>query len=236
MDMAQPRIHLSAFFAAAMGASFMLASSAFAAAPASGVTQSANSPDVAGPALGAAVPKVDAAELKAISRKLDSITTLKADFTQIDAQGTAHGTFYLARPGGLRFQYDPPRHLLVVSNDHMVVVQEHKGTAGYNARVQDTPLRFLLKPELDLTRDANIVDVHEDEHTVYLTAVETKGYGQGQVTFMFSKPDLMLRSWVVMDPTGNQTSVTLSNVETGMTLSKSLFKLPRPPQAIGPPR
>lgn len=235
--MRKPRLLFATLFVAAMGAAVMPGSSALAAAPASGTTQAANPLASTGPAPGAAVPKVDAAELKAISRKLNSIATLKADFTQVDARGTAHGTFYLARPGGLRFQYDPPRRLLVVSNDHMVVVQEHKGTAGYNALVKDTPLRFLLKPKLDLARDANIVDVHEDAHTVYVTAVETKGYGQGEVTFMFSKPDLMLQSWVVMDPTGAETSVTLNHVQTGVALSKTLFELPKGPGlGIGPPR
>ncbi len=51
----------------------------------------------------AAVPAVDSRDLAAVSAKLNSITTLKANFTQTDAQGTVTGRFYLSRPGGLRF-------------------------------------------------------------------------------------------------------------------------------------
>jgi len=187
-------------------------------------------------ATAAAVPLADRADLDAVSARLNATKTLKANFTQIDQQGTAQGKFYLSRPGGLRFEYDPPRKLLVVADDHMVVVQEFAGTAGYNARVQDTPLRILLKPNVDLAKDADVTDVHREGNQLYVTAVQTKGYGQGQVTFVFAEPSLDLERWVVTDPVGAQTLVTLSDVKLNQPLDKSLFELPRVTSGIGPPR
>jgi len=174
----------------------------------------------------AAVPAADAAELSAISAKLNSIKTLKANFTEIDPQGTATGRFYLSRPGGVRFEYDPPRQVLVIANDRVVSVQDRKGVNPYRVGVSDTPIKILLKPNIDLSRDATIKDLHHANGKLYMTAVQTKGYGQGQVTFIFSEPKLELERWIATDPSGAQTMVTLSDVEQGVALNQSLFKLP----------
>jgi outer membrane lipoprotein-sorting protein len=211
----------------------LLALLAFAA---TGPAIAAASPSASAAAPSAAVPPADAADLDAVSTKLNATKTLQARFTQVDSQGTATGQFYLARPGGLRFEYNPPRHLLVVANNRLVVVQEIKGTAGYDARIEDTPLRLLLKPDVDLAKDADIADVHRDGRRLYVTAVQTKGYGQGQVTFVFDEPSLQLERWVITDPTGAQTMVTLSDLKVNAPLSASLFELPQVQMPVGPPR
>jgi outer membrane lipoprotein-sorting protein len=209
----------------------------FAACAADAAVQPAS--DAAGVAVPApAVPVGNPADLAAVSGKLNEITTLKANFSQTDAKGAASGRFYLSRPGGVRFEYDPPRKLLIVANDRTVAMQDRKGTTPYRARVDETPLRLLLQPNVDLSRDATISDVHRDGGLLYVTAVQAKGYGQGQVTFMFAEPSLRLERWVATDPTGAQTVVTLNDVEEGAALDKSLFVLPvgDNPNGFGPAR
>ncbi len=171
-------------------------------------------------------PAADASQLARLSAKLNSITTLKANFTEVDPQGTATGRFYLSRPGGVRFEYDPPRQVLVIANDRVVSVQDRKGVNPYRVGVSQTPLKLLLKPSIDLSRDAQITDIHRANGKLYMTAMQTKGYGQGEVTFIFSEPSLQLERWIATDPTGAQTMVTLNSVQSGAPLDKSLFKLP----------
>lgn len=189
-------------------------------------------------AAAAAVPAVDETELTLLSSKLNSITTLEAKFTEIDPQGTATGRFYLSRPGGVRFEYDPPRKVLVIANDRVVSVQDRKTGNPYRVGVSETPLKLLLKQNIDLKRDADIRDIHREDGMLYMTAAQTKGYGQGQVTFVFSEPDLQLKRWIATDPTGAQTMVTLDTVEQGVALNKSLFVLPDidPNTGFGPIR
>ncbi|MFZ1988371.1 MAG: outer-membrane lipoprotein carrier protein LolA [Alphaproteobacteria bacterium] len=174
----------------------------------------------------AAVPSVDEAELTLLSSKLNTLTTLEAKFTEIDPQGTATGRFYLSRPGGVRFEYDPPRKVLVIANDRVVSVQDRKTGNPYRVGVSETPLKLLLKQDIDLKRDADIRDIHHEDGMLYMTAAQTKGYGQGQVTFVFSEPNLQLQRWIATDPTGAQTMVTLNTVQQGVVLDKSLFVLP----------
>jgi outer membrane lipoprotein-sorting protein len=178
-------------------------------------------------ALHAAVtPPVDAAQLALLSAKLNAVRTLEAKFTEIDPQGTASGRFYLSRPGGIRFEYDPPRKVLVIANDRVVSIQDRASGNPYRVGVSDTPLKLLLKPNIDLSHDANVRDLHREGGLLYMTASQDKGYGQGQVTFMFAEPALQLVRWIATDPTGAQTMVSLNSVQQGVVLDKSLFDLP----------
>jgi outer membrane lipoprotein-sorting protein len=184
----------------------------------------------------AAVPAVVSRDLAAVNDKLNSIKTLKATFTQTDAQGTVTGHFYLSRPGGLRFEYDPPRKLLVVANNSTVMVQENPKVAGYRVGIDQTPLRLLLKPNVDLARDAHITDVHRESGMLLISAVQTEGYAQGAVTFAFAEPSLDLRSWIVTDAMGAKTAVVLDQQVSDVALDKSMFALPRIETGVGPPR
>ena len=54
----------------------------------------------------AALSQEDKDDLARISAYLNSITTLTGKFTQVSSNGSyAEGTFYLKKPGRLRFEY-----------------------------------------------------------------------------------------------------------------------------------
>jgi outer membrane lipoprotein-sorting protein len=138
----------------------------------------------------------------------------------------------------VRFEYDPPRKVLVIANDRVVSIQDRAGVNPYRVGVSDTPLKLLLKPNIDLSRDATVRDLHHEGGMVYMTASQDKGYGQGQVTFVFAEPALQLVRWIATDPTGAQTTVSLNSVQQGIVLDKSLFDLPaiKTGTGIGPVR
>ena len=59
----------------------------------------------------------DTAELQKIAAYLDGIHTMTARFAQATASGgAATGEVWLARPGKMRFQYDPPNQLLLLAD------------------------------------------------------------------------------------------------------------------------
>lgn len=176
------------------------------------------------PAISEEVYKADA--IARVSAALNAITTLKAEFTQVDQKGVTNGRFYLERPGHLRFEYDPPAKTLVIADGSRVTVRDLKMKTDYRAKIGETPLRLLLKPNVDLSKDAQITDVSHDGDQLAITAMETKGYGQGQITFIFKDPGLDLLRWIVIDPTGAQTTVTLHDLEKGLQLADNLFELP----------
>jgi outer membrane lipoprotein-sorting protein len=64
------------------------------------------------------------ADLARVSTYLNSIRTMTGGFTQIDPNGDVdQGTFAMAKPGKMRFEYKPPAPTLIVSDGKTVAVQ-----------------------------------------------------------------------------------------------------------------
>src|SRR5882757_8460966 len=69
----------------------------------------------------------DRTELDAISAYLNSMTTLTGGFYQIEPSGNvSEGTFYISKPGKMRFEYKPPAPTLLVSDGSTVAVANRR--------------------------------------------------------------------------------------------------------------
>src|SRR4028118_245313 len=61
------------------------------------------------PGAALAINDEERAVLVEISQKLSAVKTMNGEFVQFDPNGAQRqGKFYIARPGRVRFQYDPP--------------------------------------------------------------------------------------------------------------------------------
>src|SRR5690349_1883222 len=66
----------------------------------------------------------DQAELQRVSTYLNSLQTVEGNFVQLANDGrSARGTFYLKKPGRIRFEYDKPNPTLIVADGTTVAVQ-----------------------------------------------------------------------------------------------------------------
>ncbi len=61
---------------------------------------------------------------------------------------------------------------------------------------------------------------------VTLTRVDSSS--EGSMTLVFTEEPFALRQWVVVDPQGLATRVTLFDIERGVELDPSLFAAPAP--------
>ena len=63
--------------------------------------------------------------LDRISKYLSSIQTMEGNFVQIGPDGgRTQGTFYLQKPGRVRFEYNPPSPIDIISDGSSVVVRD----------------------------------------------------------------------------------------------------------------
>lgn len=171
-------------------------------------------------------------DLDRISTYLNGLKTLKADFIQIDPDGTIdQGTFYLSRPGRLRFEYRPPNPTLVVANDGNVWVKNSQLNTVDRYSLSDTPLGLLLKNGVDLRRNRAIVGIDDENGVITLHARTSTNRAQGNITLVFTSASLELRQWTVKDNQGLLTTVALRDVQTGMALPDSLFTPPHKDKA-----
>lgn len=166
------------------------------------------------------------AALAQANASLNAVVRLQSQFVQTAPDGsTAAGTLYLQRPGKLRFQYDPPASLLIVSDGSVVAMRDTALRSTERTTLRSTPLNLILRNQVDLERDAAITRVARSGEWLLITARDSSGQTDGAITLHFRGPDAELRSWDVIDATGARTRITLSNIILPATLSQSLFRL-----------
>ena len=76
------------------------------------------------PALALAMPVMaEKVSLSALSAYLNKLTTLEAEFTQINGDGSiGTGRIFIKRPGRVRFEYAPPDKSLVMAGGGQVAI------------------------------------------------------------------------------------------------------------------
>jgi len=165
--------------------------------------------------------------LEKINSYFNSVTTLVGKFVQIGPDGgKAEGQFYMQKPGKIRFEYDPPSNIELISNGDVVAVRDRKLVTQDIYPLSQTPLKFLLSDKLDLLKDTNVVGVYQDE--LFLTVViEEKNVlaGTHRLMIMFGKKDLQLKQWTVTDPQGYDTTVAVSDLDPSKKPDPQLFKI-----------
>lgn len=166
------------------------------------------------------------AALAAANRSLNAARRLQGRFRQ-DAPGGARSTgrFYIERPGRLRFEYDPPATLLIVSDGNVVAMRDNALRTTDRTSLRSTPLHLILGERIDLERDARITRVSRSGEWTMITARDRGGQTDGHIALQFHGANFELRSWDVVDATGARTRVTLSEVTQPATLDRGLFRL-----------
>lgn len=167
-----------------------------------------------------------AAALARANQTLNAVTQMQGRFVQTSPDGTrAAGAFYLQRPGKLRFEYDPPATMLIVSDGSVVALRDTALRTTDRTPLRSTPLNLILRNQVDLARDARIVRVSRQGEWTLVTARDRSGQTDGAITLNFFGPDAELRSWDVVDLTGARTRISLSDVTQPASLDRRLFRL-----------
>ena len=179
------------------------------------------------------------ATLARVNAYFNSLNNVTANFEQVGPDGSRTvGKLYLSRPGKIRFQYAPPSPLEIVSDGSSVSVKNRKLATQELWPLSQTPLRFLLASNIDLTKNGNVLGVYQEPEMVSVVLEEKNSIGgKSQIQLMFSSKTYALTQWIVTDAQGMETSVQLSEVQQVAKLDDNLFKVvaQRWPQQGGRP-
>ena len=176
----------------------------------------------------------ETAELDKLSAYLNGIHTLKSNFVQLGPQGElAQGEFDLAKPGRLRFSYNPPSPIVIVATGGDIYVKNAQLNTVDRSSLSDTPLELLLNQDLDLRHDPMITGIEQQPGALIVHARAATTRNQSNITLVFSYPAIELRRWMVKDNQGGVTTVALTGLQAGAALPDSLFAAPQkdPPKA-----
>jgi outer membrane lipoprotein-sorting protein len=160
-----------------------------------------------------------------ISSYLSSVQTMVGKFVQVGPDGgRTEGTFYMQKPGRVRFEYNPPSPIDIIADGSSVVVRDRKLATQDLYPLSQTPLRYLLADRIDLLRDTDVVSVSSDD-TFVTVVIEQKQLlvGTDRLMIMFDAKDLTLKQWTVTDPQGFDTTVAVYNLDSTKKPDPNLF-------------
>lgn len=185
---------------------------------------------------------------QASSNKLDlavgalrGISTMQADFSQVDRQGNeVRGVMTLKRPGKIRFEYQKEADLLVVSNGRSLYLVDYDVNQVQRWPIKNSPLGALLDPNRDVKRYGKLIPTGND-NVLSIEVRDPKRPEFGVITLIFVRDGTapggwQLTHWVALDSQNHRTTVRLKNHRYGMSVSDSQFRFRDPRNSSRRPR
>ncbi len=179
-------------------------------------------------------PNFNAADKARISKAtayLQALSGAEGRFEQTDARGrTIQGKWYLQRPGRIRFEYDPPSSLLVVSNGTQVKTWDPRLESFNSYPLSETPLSLFLDKTIRFDQGVLITEVTSNATGFTLTARSRNKTMGGSVKLFFDQTGdgpVALRQWTIIDAQGQATAVHLLSLSESHP-APALFVLDKP--------
>ncbi len=165
------------------------------------------------------------AEITKAEDYLNNLSTGQARFVQTAHDGTQLvGTFYLKRPGKLRFEYDPPIQDFVVADGIFIYFYDSELKEQTNAPIGQTLADFFLRPNVKLSGDITVSDVQRGGNLLQIKLVQSDDVNSGSITLGFTeKPEMQLKKWRIVDGQGLLTEIELFYFKSDIEHPRGLF-------------
>jgi outer membrane lipoprotein-sorting protein len=171
----------------------------------------------------------DKADVQKAEDYLNGLKTARARFVQTTHDGTQLvGTFYLSRPGKLRFEYDPPVEDFVVADGIFIYFYDAELKEQTNAPIGQTLADFILRKDLKLDGDLMVTEVKRTGDLLQLEVTQSADPDAGKLILGFKEDPLTLKKWRVIDAQGLITEVELFYLKTDITHPSGLFAYKNP--------
>ena len=155
---------------------------------------------------------------------LQNLRQAKAEFELIAPDNSVRkGTFYLKRPGRLRFEYAQAPFDLIIADGTLMNFYDATAKQAQSAPIQATIANFFLRRDMSLSGDLKVASVEDQKEYVHVNVVQAKEPDAGQLTLSFYKQPFVLKGWRVSEYNGNVTRVRLRNLQVNPDLPASLF-------------
>jgi outer membrane lipoprotein-sorting protein len=173
--------------------------------------------------------------LGTLSDYLNGLTTVEADFTQVNSDGSVStGRIFIKRPGRVRFEYNPPDKSLVLAGGQQVAIFDGKSNvAPEQYPLKRTPLNLILAANVNLGKAKMVVGHTSDATTTRVKAQDPENPEYGTIELVFSSGPVELRQWIITDDLGSQTTVILGEMKKGGSMGEGMFSITREKEKRG---
>ena len=168
-------------------------------------------------------------DIKRIEKYLNDIKTLVAPFTQVSSDdGNADGTFYLSRPGKLRWEYNPPTPILIIAKGSLLTYYDSELNQVSHISLDDGLSVFLTRENISFTsNDITIKKFVKENGRIKVTIVQKHKEEEGALTLRFSEEKIGLLGLKIEDAIGKVTTIDFITTVYDKPISKKLFSLPK---------
>ena len=155
-------------------------------------------------------------------------------FLQIDTNGERiEGTFFLERPGKIRFRYNPPSKEEIISVGRGFYVINREERTQYAYPQNRVPLRQFLTDEIDFFK-TNIVDFTNADGYATVTIADDTPAGMVQVSLVFDNTTYDLVQWTLIEPNGSELTFSAYDVQKNVEIPRGYFYIDPTYTAIDP--
>lgn len=180
-----------------------------------------------------------AEDTTALTRFLNDLSTLKAEFTQrlYSEQGdlleTVQGQLFIQRPNRFRWHYQNPYEQLIIADGTYIWIYdtdlEQVTQRNLSHALSNTPA-FLISPEHQVEQDFTITALAEESGFIQFRLVPKADEAQFSSIEM-SLYEGQLHQLQLSDNLGQITVIKLHNGQTNQALADELFQFTPPPNA-----
>jgi outer membrane lipoprotein-sorting protein len=190
----------------------------------------------AGPALAqSGLSAEDRETLGRAQQYLQNLTSARGTFVESGPGGQRRtGTFYLQRPGKMRFEYTNPQGLLVVSDGYNVKRYDPRLNVFRQVPLGQTPLSTFLARTVRFDQGVRVDRITRGQNGAFaIVARDARRPNDGSVVLAFAGNPMRLQEWTITDAQGARTRTQLTSLAAAPGLSSSLFQLRDPTRRPG---
>lgn len=174
------------------------------------------------------VPEIktgDKDEIERLQTYLNSIKTMRADFTQTMADGSnANGKVAIQRPGKMRLEYNPPNENLMVADGTFMHVWDGQAKTGSSIPLGSSLADIILRDDLKLNgAEIAVTELKKYPAAMHLTLIQKDNPAAGSITLEFEDRPLKLKNWRIVDGQGVETRVAIYNQVMDVNIPSSTF-------------
>ena len=169
----------------------------------------------------------DRISLNKISDYINGLTSLQADFEQVNSDGSIDtGKLYIRRPGRMRLEYTAPNNALVIAGAGSVAIFDDKSKNGPTLfPLKKTPLNLLLKKNVDLSKNEMITEHTANNENTFIVAKDPKRKSQSSIKMMFSNSPVSLQGWTITNQSNQKTKIILDKLDKKTKIPLYLFNI-----------
>ena len=157
---------------------------------------------------------------------LSNLDTAQSRFEQIDYLGNVmRGTFYINRPGRLRFEYDQPIKDYIVADGYLIHFYDGESGQVSSGPIGSTLADFILRDNGGFDDKVKVESVREKNGMVNIAVSQADQPGMGELILNFSKDPFALKSWRIIDAQGLTTDIILTDMQRDVKIDPRLFKM-----------